>query len=253
MSRICRFIFLSMLLLVVAACATTPQPANPRTMTFTPLDFTIPKSERTTLSNGMVLYLLEDHELPLVNMTAYINVGSVYEPAELTGLAGIAGAVHRSGGTVSLSPEQLDAELEFMASGIESGIGEDSGTLTLYTLTKNLDRTLGLFADVLLRPAFNEGRFELARNNTREAIRRRNDDPKVIAAREIHNALYAGHPLGREATMETVNRISRSDLVEFYKRYYRPQGMILAVSGDFNPVEMKAKLEKLHLATWTVK
>lgn len=244
-----RFIFMSMLLLILAACATPPRTVDPRKLTFAPLDFTIPKSERVTLSNGIILYMLEDHELPLVNMTAYIRVGGIYEPADLAGLAGITGAVIRSGGTESLSPEQLDAELEFMASGIESGVGEDSGTLTLYTLAKNLDRTLELYADVLLRPAFAEARVELAKKNTLEAIRRQNDDPKGIAGREIHKALYEGHPLGREATMASVTRIGRSDLAGFYQRFYRPQGMILAVSGDFKAADMGARLEKL-LGNW---
>jgi len=245
MKLTCRLLFLTIMLLSLAACATAPRTVDPRTLTFAPLDFTIPKSDRVVLSNGMVIHLLEDHELPLVNMTAYINVGSIYEPAEKTGLAGITGAVIRTGGTTSLSSDQLDAELEFMASGIESGIGDDAGNLTMTTLTKNLDRTLELFADVLIRPAFDERRFELTRKNTREAIRRQNDDPKGIAGREIRRALYDGHPLGRVATMETVDRITRDDLAAFHQRFYRPQGMILAVSGDFDTAQMKAKLEKL--------
>lgn len=240
-----RFLVLTIMLLSLAACVSAPRTVDPRKLTFAPLNFTIPTSERVSLSNGMVVYMLEDHELPLVNVTAYINVGSIHEPPEKTGLAGIAGAVIRSGGTTSLSPDRLDAELEFMASGIESGIGDDLGNLTMYTLTKNLDRTLELFSDVLLRPAFNEGRFELARKNTKEAIRRQNDDPKGIAGREIRRALYDGHPLGRVPTMETVDRITRDDLAAFHRRFYRPQGMILAVSGDFKSAEMKAKLEKL--------
>lgn len=249
MNRICRFLTLITLLLSLAACATGPTTVDPRTLSFAPLNFTIPKSERLTLGNGMALYLLEDHELPLVNMTAYIKTGSIYEPEQLTGLAGIAGAALRNGGTTALSPEKLDAELEFMASGIESGMGDDSGTVTMYTLTKNLDRTLELFADVLIRPAFNEARVELIRNNTLEAIRRQNDDPKGIAGREIRRALYEGHPLGRVPTMETVKRITRDDLVAFHRRYYRPGGIILAVSGDFNAAALKAKLEKL-LGSW---
>lgn len=245
MNRTCRIFSLLILLLSLAACASAPKTVDPRTLTFAPLNFTIPKSERITLSNGMAVYLLEDHELPLVNMTAYVPVGSIYEPESLTGLAGIAGTVIRSGGTPSLSPEQLDAELEFMASGIESGIGEDSGVLSMKTLTKNLDRTLELFADVLIRPAFNEARVDLAKKNTLESIRRQNDDPKGIAAREITRALYEGHPLGRVASKESVERISRIDLIAFHQRFYRPQGTILAVSGDFNAAALKAKLEKL--------
>lgn len=240
-----RFAILTTLILSLAACATTPGTVDPRKLTFPPLDFTIPKSERVTLSNGMVVYLLEDHELPLVNVTAYIRTGSIYEPEELAGLAGITGAVLRSGGTVSLSPEELDAELEFMASGVESGIGDDLGNVSMYTLKKNLDRTMSLFAEVIIAPAFSDARFELARKNTLEAIRRQNDDPKGIAGREIRRSLYAGHPLGRVATSETVQRIGRDDMIAFYKRFYRPQGMILAVSGDFDSAEMKSRLEKL--------
>lgn len=249
MNRTCRFIILTIVLMSLVACASASRTVDPRTLSFAPLNFSIPTSERITLANGMVVYLLEDHELPLVNMTAYINVGGIYEPAEKTGLAGITGALIRSGGTSSLSPDQLDAELEFMASGIESGIGDDAGNLSMFTLKKNLDRTLELFADVLIRPAFNEGRFELARKNTREAIRRQNDDPKAIAGREFRRALYDGHPLGTVVTMETIDRISRDDLVAFHQRFYRPKGMILGVSGDFSSAEMKTKLEKLF-AGW---
>jgi len=245
MKPTCRLLFLAIIVLSLAACATAPRTVDPRKLTFAQLNFVIPKSERAVLSNGMVIHLLEDHELPLVNITAYINVGGIYEPVEKTGLAGITGAVIRSGGTTSLSPDQLDAELEFMASGIESGIGDDAGNLTMFSLTKNLDRTLEVFADVMLRPAFNEGRVDLALKNTREAIRRQNDDPKGIAGREIRRALYDGHPLGRVPSMETIDRITRDDLAAFHRRFYRPEGVILAVSGDFNPAQMKAKLEKL--------
>jgi len=249
MNRIFRFLSFFLILLPLVACSTATRTVDPRTLTFAPLDFTIPKSERLTLGNGIALYLLEDHELPLVQMTAYINTGSIYEPAELTGLAGITGAVIRSGGTVNLTTDQLDAELEFMASGIESGIGEDLGNLSMNTLSRNLDRSLELFVDVLLKPAFNEARFELARKNTIEAIRRQNDDPKGIAGRELRSALYANHPLGRVASMETVNRITRNDLISFHHRFYKPDRMILAVSGDFKSAELKAKLEKL-LGSW---
>ncbi len=230
---------------MLPACTTTPKTVDPRSLSFAPLQFSIPKSDRMTLKNGMILYLLEDHELPLVSMTSYINTGSIYEPPELTGLAGLTGALIRSGGTTGIKPDALDAELEFMASGIESGIGEDSGGLSMTTLARNLDRTLELYADILMNPGFEQSRVELARKNTIDAIRRQNDDPKNVASRELRRALYANHPLGRVATIESVTKITRDDMLAFHKRYYRPQGMILAVSGDFNRKELVAKLEQL--------
>jgi predicted Zn-dependent peptidase len=193
----------------------------------------------------MIVYLLADHELPLVNITAYVNTGSIYESADKIGLSGLAGEVMRSGGTRELTPEQLDAELEFMASGIEAGIGADLGNVSMASLKKNLPRTLELFAQVILQPAFNPDRLTLAKNNALEAIRRQNDDPKGIANRELHRALYAGHPLGRIPTLVTVASVTRDDVVAFHRRFFRPEGMILAVSGDFDRDELLAKLAKV--------
>jgi zinc protease len=232
-------------LLVLPACSTMPKTVDPRKLTFAPLNFSIPKSDRLTLKNGMKVYLLEDHELPIVNVTAYIATGGIYEPTEMTGLAGITGALIRSGGTLSLKPDQLDSELEFMASSIESSMGDDSATLSMSTLTKNLDRTLELYADVMMKPGFDKSRFDLTVKNTIEGIRRQNDDPKGIASREYNRALYENHPLGRVATMESVSKVTLEDVTSFHKRYYRPSSVILAISGDFNKKELVAKLEKL--------
>lgn len=245
MSR--RFLYLNILtlLFILAACSTAPKTVDPRTLTFTPLNFTIPKSDHLTLKNGMKVYLLEDHELPIVNMTALITAGGIYEPAEMTGLAGLTGALLRSGGTESLKPDALDAELEFMASGIESGVGEDLGTLSMSTLAKNLDRTLELFAELLMKPGFELSRVELTKNNTIDAIRRQNDDPKGIAGREFKRAIYENHPLGRVATIESVKTITREEMIAFHKRFFTPQGIILAVSGDFNRKDVLARLEQL--------
>ncbi|NMC72945.1 MAG: insulinase family protein [Geobacteraceae bacterium] len=214
-------------------------------MTFPPLAFRIPAVERVVLDNGMVVHLLEDHELPLVTMQAYIRTGSIYEPEDKVGLAGLAGAALRGGGTTATPPETLDSELEFMASSIESSIGADSGTVTLTSLTKNLDRTLALFTQVMMSPAFREDRVTQAKNRAIEAIRRRNDDPQEVGDRELSRAIYAGHPLGRIPTVESVSAVTRDDLVAFHRRFFHPNNVILAVSGDF---DRKGMLEKLQAA-----
>ena len=233
-----------------AADAASQVYANPRTMTFPPLKFQLPKSERVHLKNGMTVYLLQDHELPIVNMTAYLNVGSIYDPPDKAGLAAITGATLRSGGTVQTPADQLDRDLEFSASTIESGIGTDHGNVSLSTLTRNLDRTMALFAEVLSRPAFDLSRVELARNHAIEAIRRQNDDPKGIASRELNSAIYAGHPLGRIPTIASVKAITREDLIAFHQRFFYPGNIILAVSGDFDRAKLLGALETLF-AGWS--
>ena len=216
--------------------------ANPRSMSFPELRFDIPKAERVVLECGMPVYLLRDPELPIINITAMVRSGSVYEPASLSGLASLTGSVMRSGGAAGLAPERMDDELEFMASSVESGIGPDMGTVSLTSLTKNFSRTLQIFADVLLRPDFSEKRVDLARKHLIEGLRRQNDDPKEIAGREINRAIYAGHPLGNVPTPETAKAITRQGMVDFHRRFFRTDNMILAVSGDFERAAMLREL-----------
>lgn len=239
----------------IAVCLTgtyvsASEPVNPRTMTFAPMQYEIPKAERFTLANGMVVYLMSDRELPLVNVTAYVGTGSIYEPAEKSGLAGIMAAVMRSGGIAGSTPERLDAELEFMASAVECSIGADLGNASFSTLRKNFDRTLELFAGVLMKPAFDQARFELAIKKSIEALRRQNDDPKGVADRELRRTIYAGNPLGRYPTPASVRAVSRNDLVAFHSKYYHPDNIILAVSGDITRGELEEKLSAVF-GSWS--
>jgi len=265
MNSMKRLLFLAWSVALVAGCATTQgastreaapkespaaqQKADPRTMSFPALKFEIPKSERVQLKNGMIVYLLQDHELPIVNLTAYLNAGSIYDPPGKVGLAALTGAALRSGGTLDTPPDQLDRELEFMASSIESSIGTDSANVSLTTLTRNLERTLALFGELMRKPAFDTSRVELARMHAIEGIRRQNDDPKGIANRELNMAIYPDHPLSRIPTLASVKAITREDMLNFQKRYFYPANTMIAVSGDFDREQMLKSLEALF-AGW---
>jgi zinc protease len=243
--RISKFTAVFLLIYTLSACTGPGARVDPRTMIFPTLSFTVPMSERFQLDNGMIVYLMTDHELPLVNVTAYINTASLYDPEDKVGLARLTGAVLRSGGTQQTPVEKLDAELEFLASGVESSIGADMGNVSLTTLKKNLPRTLDLFGQIMMQPVFREDRIELARKRTIEGLRRQNDDPKGIAGREFARALYEGHLLARVPTIESVTRITRDDMMAFHKRYYHPNNMILAVSGDIDREELLKSLGKV--------
>lgn len=239
-----RFIISICLLIfsTTSVCAANQQLANPRSMKFPELKFQIPEAERVVLECGMPVYLLRDTELPIISLTAMVRVGSVYEPAAKTGLAAMVGNVMRSGGAGGLVTERIDDELEFMASAVESGIGSDMGTVSLTALKKNFTHTLQIFSDVLLHPDFRENRVEIARRHVIEGLRRQNDDPKEIAEREINRVIYASHPLGEVTTFNSIGSITRQDLVDFHRHYFRIDNMILAVSGDFDRAEILAEL-----------
>jgi predicted Zn-dependent peptidase len=215
-------------------------------MRFEPVQFIPPEPDRVVLENGLVVYLLEDHELPLVTVTATIRTGNWLDPADKIGLAGLAGITMRTGGTQPMSAAQVDEELEQLAAVVSVGIGTESGSATLDVLKKDLDRGLRIFADILMTPAFDSKRVELAKLQAIEGIRRRQDQPQSIAGREFYKLLYGPtHPFARESSVESVTRIMREDLQAFHARTVHPNGIILGVTGDFDRAAMLASLREL--------
>jgi predicted Zn-dependent peptidase len=230
-------------ILVPLAVAAAFALGDPRTMTFTPVEFTPPDPDRLVLDNGMVVYLLEDHELPLVNVTATIKTGGWLDPADKIGLAAVTGTVMRTGGGAGLSAEQVDEELEQLAADLNISVGRQSGSATLDILSKDVKRGLQIFAGLLKTPAFDGARLELAKLQALETIRRRQDSPGSIVSREFVKQLYGpDHPTARESTVDSVRRITRDDAVAFHRRTVHPNGIILGVTGDFRKAEMLTML-----------
>lgn len=216
---------------------------DPRTMKFNPVEFSPPEPARLVLEDGMVVYLLEDHELPLVSLSATMRTGGWLEPQDKIGLAGLTGSVMRTGGGGGLTAAQIDEELEQFAIDINMSMGRQSGSASLDVLSKDLARGMRIFAGLLRQPAFEPARVELAKLQAIEGIRRRQDNPGSIVSREFMKQLYGPeHPSARESTIESVQRITRDDMVAFHQRTVHPNGIILGVTGDFKTDEMLALL-----------
>lgn len=213
----------------------------------------IPEIATFTLPNGMRLYLLENHELPLIGGFALVRAGNLFDPQGKIGVADMTGDVIRTGGAREKTGDEIDVQLENMAASVESAIGETSGTVSFNCLRDNLDEVLQVFKAVLTEPAFRQDKVDLAKTQTRSIIARRNDNASSIASREFPAILYGRDtPYGWQMEYEHADRITRDDLVAFHKRYFFPANIMLAAQGDFNAQEMKAKIEKLF-AGWNVK
>jgi len=214
-------------------------------------DFDVPEPKRVELDNGMVVFLLEDHELPQVNAEAQIGVGSVYEPAEKRGLASVTGTVMRTGGTESMSPDSINTVLENLGATVETSIGETSGSAYMSTLTENVDTVLPVFAEVLRTPAFAEEKIQQAKSQEKSQISRRNDNARRIASREFDKLLYGDDsPYGRTKEYYTIDRIEQQDLVDFHETYVHPSNVILSVWGDFDADAMEQKIRE-QFGDWT--
>jgi zinc protease len=205
-----------------------------------------PQPARFQLSNGMKVLLLENHETPLVSVTALIRAGSVFDPPDRAGLAALAGALLRSGGVNRRTPERLDADLEALGTTIESNISETSGTVTMSSLKETLGESLALFRAVLEEPSFRQDRIDFQRAAAINAIGRRNDDPAAALDYEFRARIHGQESArARRPEYSTIGRITRGDITAFYRRYFFPANVVLALAGDFDTAQMKDSLESL--------
>lgn len=213
--------------------------------------FEIPKPDKVTLDNGMTLYFLEDHTLPRLSLSIRINkCGSYLEPAAKIGLAEMTGAVMRTGGTSSMTGDQIDEALESIGAYVETYIGDVSGGASANGLSDKAEIIVKTLADVLRNPVFNEDKITLEKSNERSSISRRNDEPMSIATREFGKLLYgASSPYARTAEYATIDAITRDDMIMFHKMCVQPNNMQLAVWGDFKKDEMLALIKK-YFGDW---
>ncbi len=206
--------------------------------------------KRIHFPNGMVIFLQEDHELPLINGTIRIRGGSRSEPAAKTGLLDIYGDAWRTGGTKTQTGDQLDDFLEVRAAKVETGSNADSTSLSWSCLKGDFDDVFKVVVDLLKTPEFREDKIDIVRKQLFDAISRRNDDAEGIAARESTKLAYgAQNPYARDDEYATVAAVTRQDLLDWYKNHVSPDNIILGVVGDFDAAAVEAKLRQAF-GTW---
>lgn len=201
--------------------------------------------KRIELPNGMVIFLQEDHELPLIDGTARIRGGSREESANKTGLLDVYGEVWRTGGTKTQTGDQLDDFLEIRAAKVETGNNADSTSIALSCLKDDFDDVFKVFTDLLRAPEFRDDKVDLAQKENFDAISRRNDEVGEIAGREAGKLAYgANNPYTREPEYSTIAAVTRQDLLAWHQKYVHPNNIILGIVGDFDSVAMEAKLRR---------
>jgi zinc protease len=234
--------------LVAPAQRTARRPVDRHTeIQYPPLNpIRIPEVDKYTLPNGMTVFLVEDHELPVIRAQALIRTGQRLEPPDKAGLAGIMATVMRTGGSKTRKGDSIDEELDRLGASMETGMGLGNGSASMFSLKEDFDKVFEVMADVLRDPAFPEDKIELAKIDVRDSISRRNDQPMSIAFRERRRLLYGREsPYARQPEYATVDAITRQDLIDFHKKYYQPENIILGVWGDFHKARMKERVAKV--------
>lgn len=231
-------------LLPVAIPNAVAQAASYKQVPIPPLHTFHPQQpKRIELANGMIIFLQEDHELPLIDATTRIRGGSHDEPAAKVGLTDIYGEVWRTGGTKTQTGDQLDDFLEVRAAKVETGGGPDSTSISLSCLKGDFDDVFKAFVDLLQNPEFRDDKIDIAKKGAFDAISRRNDEIGEIAAREATKLAYGPeNPYARIPEYATISAITKQDLIDWHNTYVHPNNIILGISGDFDAAAMEAKL-----------
>lgn len=209
----------------------------------------LPKLQRATLSNGLKVVLAERHAVPLVNFTLAADAGFASDASTAPGTANLAMQA-LTDGTRTRDALQVSDELETLGATLRGSSNLDLSFVSLSALSANLDRSLELFADVVLHPSFPETDVKREQKLALAAIEREQNTPATLGLRILPGLLYGpGHPYGNpltgSGTRESVAKLTREDLVKFHDNWLRPNNSTLIVVGDTTLAEVTPKLEKL--------
>lgn len=212
-----------------------------------------PLGRRLLLENGTVLLLSERHTIPSVTIQLLIKAGQVLEPSDKAGLASLTAGLLTEG-TKKRTSSRLAEEIEFVGGSIGASGGGDSASVTLTVLKKDLDLGLDILSDMLVNPEFPQAEIARKIKETKAAIEKQKEEPRVMAGKEFARLLFGDHPYGRpaEGTAESLDRITREDLIKFHSSFYAPNNAIMAVVGDVTEEEIVSKLNR-YLKDWKKK
>jgi len=209
--------------------------------------------KRQVLDNGLVLLIVERHNLPVVKVSLGINAGNLMEPEEKAGLSSLVASLLTEG-TTSKTAEQISESIEFVGGSIGASGGDDYNSASLSVLKKDIDLGFDLLSDVILNPIFPEDKFNKKKERVKGSLKSKEEDPGFLASREFKKALFGSHPYGRliSGTADSIDNITREDLVEFHLSHYAPENSVMSVVGDVEPEEVEKLIEK-YFAKWTAK
>ncbi len=206
----------------------------------------LPTIQKATLSNGLKVLLVENHELPLVAFNLVINAGTEFDPLDQPGLSSMTADVMDEG-TKSRTALQIADEIDFIGASMDIRATTDGAFASLNTLTKHMDAALDVFADVLVRPTFPQNEFDRIKKERLTSILQQKDRPGTIASNAFNYIVYGPeHPYGINSTgtESSITHLTRDNLVSFYDGHYRPNNATMIIVGDVSLASVSPKLEK---------
>jgi zinc protease len=218
-----------------------------------PMSLKLPSLQKSTLSNGLKIVLAERHSAPVVNLTLLVDSGFSADPPEASGTDSFEQRMLEEG-TPTRDSLKIGEELESLSANFSAIANLDYSLVNLNTLKSTMDKSLDIYADLILHPAFPEKEFQRLQKERLAGIKREKVTPVPSALRIVPTLLYGqGHPYAvpftGTGTESAVSKMTRSDLAKFHETWFKPNNATLLVVGDTSLSEIKPKLESLF-ASW---
>jgi len=209
----------------------------------------LPPMQKTTLSNGLKIVLAERHTAPVVDFSLLVESGYAADPTDALGTCSFAQRMLEEG-TPTRDSLQIGEELESLSAEFSAGADLDYAYVDLNALKINMDKALGIYADLILHPSFPQKEFVRLQKDRLAAIQREKVTPNFMAMRVLPTLLYGkGHPYDgafvATGTEASVTKMTREDLAKFHDTWFKPNNATLLIVGDTSLAEIKPKLESL--------
>lgn len=225
-----------MLITTIALAFGLQTPGHPSEIVFPEYEFSVPQAAeyREVLPSGTTVFIVEDRELPLIQVTATFRGGDYLDPEDKAGLSGMMASLLRSGGTTTMSAEDVDERFAYLAAQASVSGGATTVVARLNCLSSNFNEGFSLWIDMLQHPRFQESRIQLKKDEYIEDMKQRNDFPSGILRREYASLLYGDSYLGRQPTGSSILSITGDDMRAMHTKIITPSNMIISISGDFD-------------------
>lgn len=207
--------------------------------------YKLPAYQKFKLKNGLTVYLMEQHEVPIISVSVIVPAGAIYD-GDKAGLASLTSTALKHG-TKNYSKEKLDNELDFLGAGIFTSASKESAGLSARMAAKDKDKVLNLLKEVLLEPTFDAAEFEKEKKRLLVSLEQQKESPRSVIGAYFDKFLYGDHVYGNivQGKISTVTPLTTEDAKKFYAENYLPEGAAISVAGDFNAAEMKTLLTTL--------
>ncbi|MBI5027108.1 MAG: insulinase family protein [Nitrospirae bacterium] len=201
--------------------------------------------KREALPNGLTLLVVEKRNLPVVMVTVGIKAGTLMEPEEKAGLSNLTAELLTEG-TRNRTSAQISEEIEFVGASLDSSGGDDYITVALSVLKKDIELGFSILSDIIVNPNFPETELNRKKALIKGSIKAQEEEPGAVASKAFKKAIFGNHPYGRpvEGAVETLDALTREDIVSFHSRYYVPNDSVMAVVGDISSDEVKSLMAK---------